>query len=74
MFIEVTDNDSGEIIFEGEADEFLEQNEYDEEIEIFLNELDYECGFGESKILYGNFAEEFVVKKIAKSLYDEEEM
>ena len=39
MIIKVKEN--GNLIFKGDAEEFLESYDYDEELELALNELDY---------------------------------
>lgn len=62
MYIEVT-NDSNEVIFEGLAEDFLEANDYDEEIREFLCNLDAKK-IGSIDYYYGNFGEEFKFEKI----------
>lgn len=59
-----------EDIFEGDCEEFLEVNEYDEELEEFLNNLEnYEIGT--QKIYYGNQAMEYIIEKLEDdSLWD----
>lgn len=72
MFIEVTNVDTNEVIFEGEAEVFLERMEYDELLEDFLVDLD-EKDEGEKRTFYGDLilSGEYIVEKLSNpSLYD----
>lgn len=62
MEIKVTDLDEMQTIFVGDADEFLEINMYDEELELFLNRIE-RLQFGESKIFEGNLGSKYLVEK-----------
>lgn len=53
----------GEDIFEGDCEDFLEENEYDEELEEFLNILS-DCSVGTEKTFYGNQAMEYIFEKL----------
>lgn len=63
MEIKVTDMELNEIIYEGDADEFLFVNENDESLEEFLTELDT-MSIGTEKTYYGNFYSEYLFEKI----------
>lgn len=52
-----------EDIFEGDCEEFLEINEYDEELEEFLNILN-NCEIGTEKTFYGNQGMEYIFEKL----------
>lgn len=53
MIIEVRD-EFDEVVFEGSADEWLEENYYDEDLEIILDKLDY-CKIGKI-IRFGEYS------------------
>ena len=73
MQIKVTDITNGctsnDYLFMGDADEFLEINGYDEEIELKLNELERKRD-GESIVIIGKFTEIFLVEKDTFYIYD----
>lgn len=69
MFILVTDNEINEEIFKGDADEFLEENDYDSELELCLNELDC-MPINSTTIFCGYLGDSFSIEKIE----DEETM
>ena len=60
--IEVT-NEYGEIIYNGTYEEFLEQNDYDEELEEVLNQL--QNSNARQISFFGFFAFEYVIRKVA---------
>lgn len=62
MEIKVTDIELNEIIYEGDADEFLFINENDESLEELLTELDT-MPMGTKKSYYGNFCSEYIFEK-----------
>lgn len=66
MFILVEDFD-GNPVFEGEADDFLYQNENDVELENILEDLEYK-NFGDS-IRVNNDDNEYVITKVNELLY-----
>lgn len=66
MNIRVFDLDD-EMIFEGEAEDFLEVNDYDSEIEYALNELDRKR-VGDSVKIRGNQSDCFEIEKIEAEL------
>ena len=60
--IEVVD-EYGEIIYSGTYEEFLAQNDYDEELEEVLNQLQ---NSGTRQIsFFGFFASEYIIRKVA---------
>lgn len=63
MRILVTNIDTMEEIFEGEAEDFLLDNSYDEDIELALCMLD-ERHVGSKTRIFGNFADVFEIEKI----------
>lgn len=69
MFILVTDNEMNEEIFKGDADEFLEENDYDSELELCLNELDC-MPINSTTTFCGFMNDSFTIEKIE----DEETM
>ena len=60
--IEVTD-EYGEIIYSGTYEEFLAQNDYDEELEEVLNQL--QNSNARQISFFGFFASEYVIRKVA---------
>lgn len=66
MFILVEDFENN-LVFEGEADDFLYQNENDIDLENILEDLEYK-NFGDS-IRVSNDDNEYVITKIDKLLY-----
>lgn len=64
MFIEVRIN---EVLFNGDAEDFLEENCYDDELECFLNNLD-RCEVGTKKSYYG-----YIFEKVKEPCLWEEE-
>lgn len=67
MYIKVTDCDTMTTIFSGDAEEFLANNDYDEEIEEKLNELDANR-IGSSVVIAGFVGNMYM----AKSIYEDE--
>lgn len=63
MVISVMDCDNNEIIFEGEAEDFLFANDNDENIEEALNMLE-DMSIGDRVGFCGNFTDEFVIEKL----------
>ena len=61
MFITVEDFDDN-LVFKGEADDFLFQNDNDIELETILEKLEYK-NFGES-VLVKNNNERYIITKI----------
>lgn len=70
MRIEVIERDSANLIFLGEADDFLEANNYDDEIEEFLNCLDTE-DVGTVKSYFANQGMEYTVEKLEEDMEEE---
>lgn len=68
MKIEVTTDN--EVLFNGDADDFLEANDYDEELEELLNELNNEEE-GVVFIFYGNQGTEYEIEKLEDSMEEE---
>ena len=60
--IEVTD-EYGEVIYNGTYEEFLAQNDYDEELEEILNQL--QNSNARQISFFGFFASEYVIRKVA---------
>ena len=60
--IEVTD-EYGEVIYSGTYEEFLAQNDYDEELEEILNQL--QNSNARQISFFGFFASEYVIRKVA---------
>lgn len=70
MNIRVMDLEINEQIFEGDAEQFLEDNDYDEEIESFLNVLDGKP-IGHIMNYYGWLGQCYEFEKLEDdSLYD----
>ena len=63
MRIVVTNIDTLEEIFEGDAEDFLADNSYDEDIELALCMLD-ERHVGSKTRIFGNFTDVFEIEKI----------
>lgn len=61
MYIKVKND--GELVFKGVAEQFLEINDYDEEMIEILNELD-QNEIGTKTNIYGNFGDVFEVEKV----------
>ena len=59
--IEVTD-EYGEVIYSGTYEEFLVQNDYDEELEEALNQLQNNSARQIS--FFGFFASEYIIRKV----------
>ena len=66
MFILVEDFD-GNPVFEGEADDFLYENENDFDLENILEDLEYK-NFGDS-IRVSNDNNEYVITKVDELIY-----
>ena len=66
MFISVEDFE-GNSVFEGEADDFLYQNENDFDLENILEDLEYK-NFGDS-IRVSNDDNEYIITKIDELIY-----
>lgn len=66
MFISVEDFE-GNTVFEGEADDFLYQNENDFDLENILEDLEYK-NFGDS-IRVSNDDNEYIITKIDELIY-----
>lgn len=66
MFILVEDFDNNPV-FEGEADDFLYQNDNDVDLENILEDLEYK-NFGDS-IRISNDDNEYIITKIDELLY-----
>ena len=60
--IEVT-NEYGEIIYNGTYEEFLAQNDYDEELEEVLNQL--QNSRARQISFFGFFASEYIIREVA---------
>ena len=60
--IEVTD-EYGEVIYNGTYEEFLAENDYDEELEEVLNQL--QNSNARQISFFGFFASEYVIRKVA---------
>ena len=60
--IEVTD-EYGEIIYSGTYEEFLAQNDYDEELEEVLNQL--QNSRARQISFFGFFASEYIIREVA---------
>ena len=60
--MEVTD-EYGEVIYSGTYEEFLAQNDYDEELEEVLNQL--QNSNARQISFFGFFAFEYVIRKVA---------
>ena len=69
MRISVIDEDN-DMIFKGDADEFLELNDYDEELEIELNNLD-KMSIGNSIKFTNIMNQTFDITKIVNNNYYE---
>lgn len=63
MRILVTNIDTLDEIFEGDAEDFLADNSYDEDIELALCMLD-ERHVGSKTRIFGNFTDVFEIEKI----------
>ena len=63
MRIVVTNIDTLEEVFEGDAEDFLADNSYDEDIELALCMLD-ERHVGSKTRIFGNFTDVFEIEKI----------
>ena len=60
--IEVAD-EYGEVVYSGTYEEFLAQNDYDEELEEVLNQL--QNSNTRQILFFGFFASEYVIRKVA---------
>ena len=60
--IEVTD-EYGEVVYNGTYEEFLAQNDYDEELEEVLNQL--QNSNTRQISFFGLFASEYIIRKVA---------
>ena len=60
--IEVVD-EYGEVVYSGTYEEFLEQNDYDEELEEVLNQL--QNSNARQISFFGFFASEYIIRKVA---------
>ena len=60
--IEVTD-EYGEVIYNGTYEEFLAENDYDEELEEVLNQLQ-NCNARQISF-FGFFTSEYIIRKVA---------
>ena len=63
MVISVMDCDTNEVIFEGEAENFLFANDNDDDIEEVLNMLE-DMPIGGRVGFCSNFTDEFVIEKL----------
>lgn len=70
MNILVIDKFDDEIIFNGSAEDFLESNGYNSDIEIILNDLNY-MPIGTKLEIYGNQSDVFVVTRLEDTDYSE---
>ena len=66
MFIKVFD-DCEEMIFEGDSEEFLDENGWDEDLEYVLSELDSNKGI-KSIRYYANFGDIYTIYKTSQLL------
>ena len=66
MFIKVFD-DCEEMIFEGDSEEFLDENGWDEDLEYVLSELDSNKGI-KSIRYYANFGDIYTICKTSQLL------
>ena len=66
MYIKVFNNDD-EIIFEGDSEEFLDENGWDEDLEYALSELDSNKGI-KSINYYANFGDTYTIYKTSQLL------
>lgn len=66
MFIKVFDN-CAEMIFEGDSEEFLDENGWDEDLEYVLSELDSNKGI-KSIRYYANFGDIYTIYKTSQLL------
>lgn len=66
MFIKVFD-DCEEMIFEGDSEEFLDENGWDEDLEYVLSELDSNKGI-KSINYYANFGDTYTICKTSQLL------
>lgn len=66
MFIKVFDN-CAEMIFEGDSEEFLDENGWDEDLEYVLSELDSNKGI-KSIHYYTNFGDIYTICKTSQLL------
>lgn len=68
MQITVTDGQDNELLFNGDADEFLEVNDYDADLEELLNEL---LDDNKSEVVYGGHCTHpYIIKKEEYCIYD----
>lgn len=68
MCILVEDVDNYEIIFEGEADDFLFQKDNDSDLEEILYSLEHKK-FGSTVLVTDDYGNEFMITKIDKLIY-----
>ena len=66
MYIKVFNNED-EIIFEGDSEEFLDENGWDEDLEYALSELDSNKGI-KSINYYANFGDTYTIYKTSQLL------
>lgn len=66
MFIKVFDT-CAEMIFEGDSEEFLDENGWDEDLEYVLSELDSNKGI-KSIRYYANFGDIYTIYKTSQLL------
>lgn len=66
MFIKVFD-DCEEMIFEGDSEEFLDENGWDEDLECILSELDSNKSI-KSINYYANFGDTYTICKTSQLL------
>lgn len=66
MIIRVTDKNTRNEIFNGDADEFLEMNDYDTELEMFLNDIE-SISFGEKEEFYLCDSDELIIVERLKN-------
>lgn len=67
MFIKVFD-DCEEMIFEGDSEEFLDENGWDEDLEYVLSELDSNKGIKSIHYYVRNFGDIYTICKTSQLL------